>query len=240
MSQYHINRAGASFGPYSNSEARQHLASGRIIATDLVWCDGMPAWKLASEVFGLDNLSDGAAIHTPPPLAPPPPPPFATQAAPQLAQYRTSNLGAGANQSLPMPPKLHWALLLLFTILTVGIFIVVWMFIQANWAKKIDPQSKATLFLAGYLVLAVIGLFIDGSKDDSAKLGGALLQLVSVGLCVTGYFSIRASMLEYFNKIEPIGLRLSGAMTFFFNALYMQYHMTRIAEWKQSGFLRPQ
>ena len=40
--------------------------------------------------------------------------------------------------------------------------------------------------------------------------------------------------------MEPINLRLSGVMTFFFNILYFQYHFTRIAEWKRTGMLSPQ
>ena len=44
-------------------------------------------------------------------------------------------------------------------------------------------------------------------------------------------------MLNYYNSVEPINLRLSGVMTFFFNILYLQYHMTRIARWKQTGIL---
>ena len=47
-------------------------------------------------------------------------------------------------------------------------------------------------------------------------------------------------MTEYYNNIEPINLKISGVMTFFFTTLYLQHHMTRIAEWKMTGFLRPQ
>jgi hypothetical protein len=32
-----------------------------------------------------------------------------------------------------------------------------------------------------------------------------------------------------------VGLRLSAAMTFFFNILYFQYHLSRIAQWKKTG-----
>jgi hypothetical protein len=45
---------------------------------------------------------------------------------------------------------------------------------------------------------------------------------------------MRHSMLEHYNEREPIGLRLSAAMTFFFNVLYFQHHMAR---WKSTGAL---
>ena len=40
--------------------------------------------------------------------------------------------------------------------------------------------------------------------------------------------------------MEPIGLRLSGALTFFLGVFYLQHHMTRIAKWKETGVLPPQ
>ncbi len=47
-------------------------------------------------------------------------------------------------------------------------------------------------------------------------------------------------MLAYYNTVEPIGLRLSGVMTFFFNVFYFQHHMSRIVLWKLTGYLSPQ
>ncbi len=69
---------------------------------------------------------------------------------------------------------------------------------------------------------------------------GGLCILASLGFCLATFYSIGASMTEYYNNIEPINLKISGVMTFFFNIFYLQHHMTRIAEWKMTGFLRPQ
>jgi hypothetical protein len=33
--------------------------------------------------------------------------------------------------------------------------------------------------------------------------------------------------------VEPVGLSLSGVMTFFFGGLYFQYHLNRINEMKR-------
>src|SRR5258708_4319748 len=52
-------------------------------------------------------------------------------------------------------------------------------------------------------------------------------------------FNIRSSMVRYYNTVEPIHLRMSGVMTFFFHVLYIQYRMSRIAKWKETGFLIP-
>jgi hypothetical protein len=51
---------------------------------------------------------------------------------------------------------------------------------------------------------------------------------------------MRDALVEYYNTVEPINLRLSGVMTFFFSFLYFQYHFSRIANWKRTGYLLPQ
>jgi hypothetical protein len=53
-------------------------------------------------------------------------------------------------------------------------------------------------------------------------------------------FQMRDSMVNYYNRAEPIGLRMSGAMTFFFGTFYIQHHLSRIAKWKLTGVLEPQ
>jgi len=39
---------------------------------------------------------------------------------------------------------------------------------------------------------------------------------------------MRDALVDYYNTVEPINLRLSGVMTFFFAVFYFQYHFCRI------------
>ena len=64
-----------------------------------------------------------------------------------------------------------------------------------------------------------------------------LLGLVSAVVWLVAIFGMRGSLVRYYNSVEPMGLKLSGAMTFFFNILYLQYHLSRIANWKKTGVL---
>ena len=159
----------------------------------------------------------------------------------------------------PVPPDLHWALVLLLGMVT-GLFTMIWTFVQARFAKKIDPASKATmlyivgivLVLAGmvlgfgYLVATAPQLQTAGEDPASVRVAlvvyGVMLILMLGGsiVWIVGAFNIRSSMVRHYNSIEPINLRMSGVMTFFFNILYIQYHMSRIAKWKETGFLIPQ
>ncbi len=69
-----------------------------------------------------------------------------------------------------------------------------------------------------------IGLFMP------LALGGLVFHLKA-------FFGMRDSIERHYNTVEPINLRLSSIMTFFFNVIYFQYHFTRINEWKRTGAL---
>lgn len=142
-----------------------------------------------------------------------------------------------AGDAFPAPPKLHWALVLLFTVFTLGIFIIVWMFIQSIWARKIDPTSHASAQFVGYVVLFLLGQIFDLASSEDLKGVSVLFLLGSYIAFYFGTYSIRRSMLDHYNSIEPMQLRLSAAMTFFFSTLYLQYHMTRIANMRAAGAL---
>lgn len=48
---YHVARNNQPLGVYPEADLRARLQSGEIQPSDLVWCEGMPAWKPAAEVF---------------------------------------------------------------------------------------------------------------------------------------------------------------------------------------------
>lgn len=149
----------------------------------------------------------------------------------------------------PIPPNLHWAIVLACSLLT-GFFWYIWMFVQSVWVKKIDPGSRATwlyvwsmIALAPMFPLMAAAVLVVPTAENPAVpaleilLGLLILGLVSTALCVAAAFDIRASLLRYYNSTEPIGLQLSAPMTLFFQVLYLQYHFTRIAGWKETGAL---
>ena len=55
---------------------------------------------------------------------------------------------------------------------------------------------------------------------------------------IVGHFSLRNSLEDYYNSVEPLNLQLSGVMTFFFNVIYFQYHLNWIREYKVTGVRR--
>jgi hypothetical protein len=91
---YHIARNNQKLGVFPEADVRARLQSGEFSPSDLVWCEGMPAWKPAAEVFpGVAPVAPAAAV---------PPPVLAPSIAPGISPA-------------PRPPKpdnyLVWAIL---------------------------------------------------------------------------------------------------------------------------------
>ena len=151
--------------------------------------------------------------------------------------------GTGDARSVPPPPDLHWLLVVLLSVFSFSIFYYVWIFRQAAWVKRIDPTSQVIPLQIGFIVLIIVGSVMSGGKGESATATdaiGLLLTVASWVMVIWANFSVRRSMLNYFNGAVPIGLRMSGVMTFFFHTLYFQHHMSRIDAWKKTGVLKPQ
>ena len=201
---YFITREGQQYGPYTLSDLQRYVASGDVLLTDLVTSEGMTTPVTVGQVIG--NIAAPAPYQ---PVAP----------------------GYAPTAFYPDPPNLHWGLVLLFVVLSCGIFGTVWEIVQASWLKKVDPLSKALLIYIGALVVLagifLVSFFGSASHTDVAGFTGVLQVAYSVVLIV-GRFSFKASMEKHYNVAEPMGLSLSGVMTFFFGGIYFQYHMNDI------------
>jgi hypothetical protein len=209
---YTVARGGQQYGPYTLDQLRDYFNQGSVQSTDLVWSPGMTTWRPVSDV-----LTPAAA-----PGAPLPP----TAEAPQALPVSSPSVPpSGEVAAYPKPPSLHWALVLLFAVLTCGIFSLVWMFIQAWWVRRIDPTCKALFVLAVGIPLQFIvdlGGVIAGVGNGREFLHFIAL-LIGAVTTVWSYLWMRSAIEDRFD------LDLSGVMTFFFSVLYLQYHMSRIA-----------
>jgi hypothetical protein len=173
---------------------------------------------------------------------PPPGQPYAQPGA--FAGAPPAAMPAGG----PIPPSMHWVVVWLLGAVTLGIFIVVWVFKQANFVKRLDPSNPSRTLLIITLLLGaaygiIVAVAVTMQSQAALAIGGGvgvLVELAAVACNLIAYFKMRSSLVRYYNTVEPIGLRLSGVMTFFFNILYFQHHFRRIAQWKQTGVLTPQ
>jgi hypothetical protein len=217
---YRIKRGDQEFGPYSLSDLQRYLQTGHVLAGDLAQSEGMSEWIPVSQILG----------DIPIPLTP------------QPGVYAGTDPNAAfAQQIVPLPPNMHWGWLLLLNFCTRSYFNIIWAFIQANWARKLSGKNNGMVLIAMYPAGLISGAVIIAlgklqGADLLTGLGGILLIAGCICLIV-GSFKIRDAMEEYYNSVENIGLSLSGGMTFFFNVIYFQYHINRIARWKKTGEL---
>ena len=216
--EYFVRRGEQQFGPYTLAEMQEYARGGRILATDVAKSEGLNDWIPVSQILG----------NIPAPVAAP------------------ANLTAPV-ETVPLPPNLHWAILLV--ILIVGrmlsllflFFNWAWSLVLANWARRLVNDNKAMVLVAMYPAGFLAGIFAVGfgaaDKAPAAAAIGGILILAGLIAYIVGIFKIRDAMEEYYNSKENIGLSLSGVMTFFFSTVYLQYHINRIHRWKQTGIL---
>jgi len=215
--KYLVKRGDEQFGPYSLADIQQYVQSGNISLGDLAQSEGMSEWVPVSQVIGnipIPVTSYGAAA------AP------ALEPAPDL---------------VPLPPNLHWAVLLILEIVTRQLFNLIWALVQANWARKLIKNNKPLVLVAMYpagIIAGIMAEVVSGSNSDALAIPAIVCIIGGVIAYIIGIFSIRSVMEEYYNSTENIGLSLSGVMTFFFSAVYLQYHINRIARWKKMGELK--
>ncbi len=223
---YQISRNGQMYGPYTIEDLGRYLASGHVLPTDLAKSEEMADWVPVSQLISPQGI---------PPVPPSGYPP------PQSAYGQPFPTGA-ASPYLE-PPNLHWGLLLLIDIVTCSLFQMVWNIILALWFRRVFPASKAlVLYIASAVLLLMqaamgqtLGLvsrthnFGHGYGAHTGSV--AIYSLVAIGCWVVrliARFTFRSELEQHFNTTEPVNLRLSPVLTFFFGGIYLQSQMNRI------------
>ena len=248
-----IGQNGQKYGPYSEANILQWLSEGKLTADAMAWRSGMSGWVSLASMFPAETTDE-----------PPPPPPAAATVPPfngpesvvdsraasmsdLFSARRQDHFGAAHADrgTFPAPPSLHWGLVLLFTLLTLGVFGIIWPFIQANWVRKIDRQSNATLlvglatacFVIGYIIYFA-GLKPAANGDTGLLAFGGLLLLSNWVLYLVAYFSMAGSMRR---NLSPLGLpvEIGGITLFFFTMYYLQGQLSWVARWKDTGQTSP-
>ena len=205
---YFVSRDGQQYGPYNLADLQRYVASGEVLVTDMATSEGLTEPVTVAQIVG--NI---AASPVPP----------TGDSVPAMSIY-------------PDPPNLHWGLVLLFTVITCGIFSLVWEIVQAVWIKRVEPESKSA-YIYGGAVVALFGIvaasFSHGMNPTLPNVT-PIVQLLYYVLVLVARFNLRSSLEEHFTGAESIGLSLSGVMTFLFGGIYFQYHINDIVRRKTS------
>lgn len=209
--EYFVKRGEQSFGPYGLGDLQKYVQSGNLVIEDLAQSEGMTDWVPLSQVLGnIPALATTSGGTVP-----------AAVAEPQL---------------VALPPNWHWSIVLILGILTRQLFNLIWALVQGNWARKLSGDNKPLVLVAMYPAGMIAGI-LTAALYRSPALSGIFIIAGAI-VYLFGMFSIKAAMEEYYNSTENVGLRLSGAMTFFFSTAYIQYHINNLARWKKTGVLK--
>jgi GYF domain 2 len=215
---YTVSRNGQTYGPYTLEDLQRYVASGNVLPTDMAKSEEMPDWLPVAQILGTSSAPPAAA----PPLTPAYPQPTG-------ALY-------------PDPPNLNWGLMLLLGFFTFGLFVMAWNLVIASWAKRVAPASKALTYyiIATVLILVNFG----GSYGILISLGhhhhphqsvfSSLIVIAGWVVRLIARFTLRDDIERHFNGPEPLGVRLSAILTFFFGGIYFQYKLNQISDLKQT------
>jgi hypothetical protein len=154
---------------------------------------------------------------------------------------------SGLSPTGPTPPSLHWAVVMVLGLFTLGLFTIIWILVQAAFVAKLERRSGPVILAIlaiiswGFQIYFSFGSMVAIARGEVPASGSLLLiELMTGVLLLIWAFYVRGILLQYYNSVEPISLRLSGVMTFFFTIFYFQHHFSRIAAGKRTGQLRPQ
>jgi hypothetical protein len=210
---YQVSRNGQMYGPYTLDDLQRYVASGHILPTDLAKSEDMPEWLPVSQVLGVAPAYAPGTVY----------------AQPSGAAY-------------PDPPNLNWALELLLGFLTCVLFVIVWNLVIASWAKRVQPASNALMYYI--IATALMVLNFGGSyggvlaamhhRPHHQSILGGFIAIATWVIRLIARFTLRDTLERHYNGPEPLGLRLSAVMTFFFGGIYFQYKLNRINEIKET------
>jgi hypothetical protein len=229
---YFVKRGEQRLGPYSLADLQQRVATLSLLPTDLAQSEGMTDWAPISQIIGNIPAPAPAPVGTV----------FGGGVGSVYGGFGAAAAPAMAVDAVPLPPNLHWVLVLVLSFLAriygpAILFNLAWTMILANWARKLNGNNNILILVAMYPAGIIAGVFAITMNPDTGVPIFGLLFLGGIIAYIVGVFKIRSAMEDYYNSKENIGLRLSGAMTFFFSIVYLQYHVNKIAKWKQTGVL---
>jgi GYF domain 2 len=234
---YRISRDGQIYGPYTVEDLERYVSSGNVLLTDLAKTDEMAEWIPVGQVLGRAAATQTDVAVPGYPAMPPAAMPQGTYTGP-----------AGV---YPDAPNLHWGLVLLIDVFTCSLFMFAWNLVLSSWMRRVKPNSTAIFYYVAGAVLALLSAGVGSHLALASQMHSGLTWnylvespiriVLSLGAWVVrliARFTMRADLEEHFNTAEPVGLSLSGVMTFFFGGLYFQYHLNRINELKRMARYR--
>ena len=220
--EYQVSRDDTMFGPYTEAELREYTASGNIVVTDLVRRVGTEKWTPLKKV--IKKLDEQQKLRE------------AKEKKSKALQIE------GLRLDVPAPPDIPWWFAAILEVFTVFTFFFAWDIVESFWLYRVQRDSKALWYYltsGAMFAFNASALYSMVSHDvfrtaAATSSSAGWLSALSFVVRIFARFSMRESLLQHYNQVEPIGLRLSKFWTLMFGGLYFQYHFNRINEGKRA------
>lgn len=126
-------------------------------------------------------------------------------------------------------------------VLSPEIVILSWILAQASFVQRLAPSTHilftsvlATIFLLSPILIVPLGWQGVAAWTSLMTLAGTVMVWIDL-------YRMRDVLESHYNSVEPYGLTLAGPLVLFFGPFYLQYHLRKIALWKeqQASALQP-
>jgi hypothetical protein len=137
----------------------------------------------------------------------------------------SSSLQLQSVDSVPAP-QLHWAIVLILTCVTGGLFGAIWLIVQASWVRKLRRSDVAFWLAVANAVVVGIGAadeLIVRMKWHTALTGDNFADLTLV-LWIAAVYTLRYEL-----ERPPIEMSLSYWLPFLLGPVYFQYRLADYA-----------
>jgi len=120
---------------------------------------------------------------------------------------------------------------LLLSIVTIGLFLDIWLIVQALWVRKHDPASRALPLYIVSVVLSILAEILNALHFDTPVTAGTFI--VSLILALIATFAVRDALAVYLTKVTGRPAYLGSFLTLILGPIYLQYHMNRVRTSRQ-------
>jgi len=132
--------------------------------------------------------------------------------------------------------KKNILLMILFTLITYGIYQPIWFLKQISAINNLKSKEKLTntpfIFVIVIYGISVLFLLIYNTTQFNIDLIDSLINLTGAIIILVMSFKVRRIMHQYFNVVLKKNIKFSKIYTFLFTIYYLQYKINRILDRK--------
>lgn len=144
----------------------------------------------------------------------------------------------------PRVKRVSLLMMVFLSLITLGIYGAYWIYSRRKSFNAMGSAQVGEVLGTAPLILSFLSLGFSMRSAIIPIWGGAAEGLTSLGaavMMIVACFRYRSSLREYVRarEVSPLAadsVARSGIMTFFFGALYLQYHLNRLMD---AGLLDP-